>query len=256
MTRAVRTTSGVRAAGALLGALALWALCGPAQAQSAGTVVAGPFTVTLPNSSPFSFSRSFNVPPPLANPYVVRVELSAANSLTAASVNLNNTQVFALSDFANGVTRVDRVATLLLSNTIALQVAGATGTKITITVFTVMMPKPTALAPSPLALTAGRSGTLTATLSPVPTAAGTLNVTSSNAAVASVPASVSFASGQGSVSVPVSALGSGSTTVTASANGGQATATVNVNAPPTVSLTAPANGAVFQTPAKIGRAHV
>jgi len=34
----------------------------------------------------------------------VRVELSAPNSLTAASVNLNNTQVFRLSDFANGVT--------------------------------------------------------------------------------------------------------------------------------------------------------
>jgi RHS repeat-associated protein len=261
MMPAVRTTSGIRvetvagrlarAAGALLGALALWALCGAAQAQSAGTVVAGPFTVTLPNSSPFSFSRSFNVPPPLANPYVVRVELSAPNSLTAASVNLNNTQVFRLSDFANGVTRVDRVATLLLSNTLALQVTGATGTKITVTVFTVVMPKPVALAPNPLASTAGTSGTLTATLSPVPTAAGTLNVTSSNAAVASVPGGVSFASGQASVAIPVSALGSGSTTVTASANGGQAAATVNVNAPPTVSLTAPANGAVFQTPATL-----
>jgi len=251
MRPAVRTTSGVRAAGALLGALALWALCGAAQAQSAGTLVAGPFTVTLPNTSPFSFSTSFNVPPPLANPYVVRVELSAPNSLTAASVNLNNTQVFRLSDFANGVTRVDRVATLLLSNTLALQVTGATATKITVTVFTVVMPKPTALAPNPLAITAGTSGTLTATLSPVPTAAGTLNVTSSIAAVASVPASVSFASGQGSVAVPVSALSSGSAVITASANGGQATATVNVNAPPTVSLTAPANHSVFRAPATI-----
>src|SRR5712691_2786594 len=187
-----RALAGLVLFGALLGA-------GSVQAQSAGTLIAGPFTVTLPNSSLFSFSRSFNVPPPLANPYVVRVELSAPNSLTAASVNLNNTQVFKLSDFANGVTRVDRVATLLLSNTLALQVTGATGTKITVTVFTVVMPKPTALAPDPLALTAGTSGTLTATLSPVPTASGTLTLTSDNSSVASVPLSVSFGSGQGSV---------------------------------------------------------
>jgi YD repeat-containing protein len=41
------------------------------------------------------------------------------------------------------------------------------------------------------------------------------------------------------------------TPITAAANGGQATATVNVNAPPTVSLTAPANNSVFQAPATI-----
>jgi RHS repeat-associated protein len=120
------------------------------------------------------------------------------------------------------------VATLLLSNTLALQLAGATGTRITVTVFSVAMPKPVGLGPSPLALTAGTSGTLTATLSPAPTAAGTLNVTSSNTQAATVPASVSFASGQVSVAIPVSARGAGSATITASANGGQASATVNV----------------------------
>ena len=43
----------------------------------------------------------------------------------------------------------------------------------------------------------------------------------------------------------MSGLASGSTTISVSANGGQAAATVNVNAPPAVSITAPANHAVF-----------
>jgi hypothetical protein len=223
----------------------------PARAQSAGTVVAGPFTATLPNSNLFSFSQSFNVPPPLAKSYIVRVALSAPNSLTSLSVKLNNTQVLSLADFAGGVTRVDKLVTLLTSNTLAVQVAGAKGTKITFTVFNVVFPKPTALSPNPLALTAGSSGTLTATLSPTPTAAGTLGVASGNTAVVTVPSSVSFASGQASVAIPVSARASGSVVITASANGGTASATVNVNAPPTVNITSPANGAVFAAPATI-----
>ncbi len=158
------------------------------------------------------------------------MQRALAGLLLFLSVRLNNVQVLALSDFAGGVTRVDKVATLLLSDTLALQLAGATGTRITVTVFTVVMPKPVALSPNPLALAAGTSGTLTATLSPTPTAAGTLNVTSSNPQAATVPASVSFSSGQGSVAILVSAQGAGSATITASANGGQASATVTVKA--------------------------
>ncbi len=102
-------------------------------------------------------------------------------------------------------------------------------------------PKPTSLAPDPLAITAGASGTLTATLSPAPPAAGTLSVTSANTAVATAPASVGFAAGQTSVPIPVTALAVGSAIVTASANGGSASATVNVTpAPPTVTSLAPA----------------
>src|SRR5258707_15787808 len=116
----------------LLGALLLGP--GAVQAQSAGTLIAGPFTVTLPSSSLFAFSQSFNVPPPLAQSYLLRVELGTPNSLTTLSVKLNNVQALSLSDFAGRVTRVDKVVTLLLSDTIALQLAGATGTKITVTV--------------------------------------------------------------------------------------------------------------------------
>ena len=75
----------------LIGAAALSVALGsaPAQAQSAGNVVAGPFPVTLPSTQTFSYATNFNVPPPLQNSYVVRVQLSAPNSLTAASLKLN-----------------------------------------------------------------------------------------------------------------------------------------------------------------------
>src|SRR5258708_30193675 len=141
------------------------------------------------------------------------MQLSAPNSLTALSATLNGTQVFRLSDFAAGATSADRVATLAASNTLAVQVAGATGTTITVSVFTLVMPKPVSLAPSPLALIAGRApGTLTATLSPTPTAAGSPAVTGANPAIAAAPASVGFAPGQTSVPRPVTSRGAGKTT--------------------------------------------
>src|SRR5438128_97848 len=87
-----RALAGLVLFGAFLGA-------GSVQAQSAGTLIAGPFTVTLPNSNLLAFSRSFNVPPPLAQSYLLRVELGTPNSLTTLSVRLNNVQVLALSDF-------------------------------------------------------------------------------------------------------------------------------------------------------------
>jgi RHS repeat-associated protein len=236
-------------AGVALGAALLGA--GGAQAQSAGTRIAGPFTVTLPSAQTFSFSTGFKVPTPIQGSYIVRVQLSAANSLTVASLKLNGVQIFSLADFGGGVTSVDKVVTLLASDTIALTVAGITGTKTTITVFTVAMPKPVSLAPDPLPLNIGGSGTLTATLSPTPTASGTLTVANSNASVASVPASVAFAPGQTSVAIPVSALSGGSATIAASANGGQASATVAVDTPPSVNLSSPAANSVFQAGATI-----
>ena len=232
----------------LAACLLLGAFCAPGvvQAASVGTVVAGPYTVTLPNTKLFSYSTSFSAS---SNSYIVRVQLSAANSLTALSVNLNSTQVIGLADFAGGVTQVDRVVTLVASNTIALQLAGATGTKITVTVYNIVMPKPTALAPNPLALNVGAVGQLSATLTPAPTLSGTLSVTSSNSAIATAPTSIAFAAGQGTVVVPVTAVAPGSATITVTANGGQASATINVNAPPTVSITAPAANSIVTAPA-------
>jgi RHS repeat-associated protein len=230
--------------------LGVYALLGPgaALAQTPSEVVYGPVSVKLPSSKLFTFSNTFSVPASVTGPYLLRVQLSAPNSLSTLSFKLNNVQVLSVADFAGGVTQVDRTVVLQVNNSYSLQVAGNAGTVITITVFgTKNLPKPTALAPDPLAVTAGASGTLTATLIPTPTAAGSLSVTSANTAVATVAATVNFTSGQTSVPIPVTALAVGSAIVTASANGGQASATVNVTpAPPTVTSLAPATVSLTQ----------
>ena len=240
--------SALRALGCLLLGLALVAGARPAAAQAPSQIIHGPVSVKLPSASLFNFSNSFSAPPSVTGPFLLRVQLSAPNSLTSLSFNLNNVQVLSLPDFAGGITQVDRTVTVLTNNTYSLQIAGKAGTVITITVFaTPNLPKPTSLAPDPLSVTVGASGTLTATLSPTPTAAGTLSVTSSNTAVATVPASVSFTSGQTSVAIAATTRAVGSAIVTASANGGQASATVNVTpAPPTVTSLTPQSLAVTQ----------
>src|SRR5258706_7682075 len=214
---------------------------GAALAQTPSQIVYGPVSVKLPNPKLFSFSDSFSVPASATGPYLLRVQLSAPNSLTSLSVKLNNVQVLGLADFANGVTLVDRTVALQTNNSVSVQIAGKAGTVITVTVFaTPNLPKPTSLVPNPLSITVGAIGTLTATLSPTPTAAGSLNVSSANTAVATVPATVSFASGQTSVAIPVTTHAVGSAIITASANGGQAGATGNVTpAPPTGTSPAP-----------------
>lgn len=224
---------------------------GSVQAQSAGAKIAGPFTVTLPSTQTFSFSTGFKVPTPIQGSYVLRVALGAPGSLTAFSLRLNGAQIYSLNDFAGGVASVDRVVTLLASNAIALSVAGTRGTKITITVFAAVMPKPVSLSPDPLSLNIGGNGTLTATLAPAPTVAGTLNIANSDPSIASAPASVEFAPGQTNVPVPVTALSGGATTIIVSANGAQASATVAVDTPPSINIVLPAANVVFQPPAAI-----
>jgi RHS repeat-associated protein len=233
----------------ILGALLLGA--GGVRAQSAGTTIAGPFSVPLVTSQTISFSTNFRVPTPLQGSYLLRLQLSAPNSLTAASLRLNGSQIYSLSDFTGGVTSVDKVVTLLASDSIALSVAGVRGTRVTIAVFTVVYPKPISIVPNPLSLTIGGAGTLTVTLAPAPTALGTLTLSNGMPTVASVPGGVGFASGQTSVAIPVTALSGGSSIVTASVNGGQASATVAVDTPPSISLTSPSANNVFQAGASI-----
>src|SRR6266853_1343267 len=223
---------------------ALAALALPIVSLAQGTpseAIYGPVSVKLPSSSLFTFSNSFSAPASVTGPYLLRVQLSAPNSLTSLSFKLNNVQVLALADFAGGKTLVDRTVAVQANNTYSLQVAGKTNTVITVTVFaTPNLPKPTSLTPNPLSVTAGASATLTAALSPTPTASGTLSVTSANTTVATVPASANFASGQTSVAIPVTTHAVGNAVITASANGGQASATVNATpVPPTATSLAP-----------------
>ena len=95
-----------------------------------------------------------------------------------------------------------------------------------------------ALTPNPLNLTTA-PGTLTVTLS-MPAGAGgqVVNLTSSNAAVATVQSSVTIAAGATGANVTVTPVTAGSSTITAAASGfTSGTSTVNVGAAPTISFT-------------------
>lgn len=117
-------------------------------------------------------------------------------------------------------------------------------------------PQPTSLAPNPLTIEVGATGTLTATLTPPSTVAGQLTVTSADPAIATVPATIPFGANQPTVPIPVTAAGLGTTQITATLNGGTVSSTVTVTplsptiaslAPPATSITQGASGTLTVT---------
>ena len=103
-------------------------------------------------------------------------------------------------------------------------------------------PTPVALLPNPQTIHAGATGTVTAILFPAPLQAGTLTVTSSNPAVATVPASVPVGTLQFLVPITVTGVSAGTSVITATMNGKSALSTVRVvgGAATITSLTPPA----------------
>jgi RHS repeat-associated protein len=93
----------------------------------------------------------------------------------------------------------------------------------------------------------GATGVLQATLSPVPTAAGQLALSSSNPAAVSVPPAIAFAAGQSKVGVPVTGESQGKSDITATLNGSSQAAKVNiVPAPSRLGSLLPAQSAIQQ----------
>src|SRR5262249_22996408 len=145
-------------------------------------------------------------------------DANGQNRISSATIKLNGVQVAGPADFGQNVSTITRSVALSLNNTLGVSLASSPGAYLTITVTgTQILPVPTALAPNPLAITAGASGILAATLSPAPTSSGTLALSSGDSTVASVAASVPFAAGQTQVSIPIAGVGAGTTTVSASA---------------------------------------
>ena len=220
------------------------ALTVPAFAQ---TVLFGPKQYTRNAGPPNQFTDQFTLPAGTTTPYTLHIingNANGTNRISSATVKLNGTQILGPNDFGQNVAVIDRTVSLQASNTLDIRLTSAPGSFIMVSVLdTGVGAQPTALTPSPLNLVAGATGTLTATLTPAPTAAGSLAATSANSAVVTVPASVAFAVGQTSVPVTVTAVASGSTTVTVSLNGGSAASQVDVALPaPTVSGFAPTSG--------------
>ncbi len=218
----------------------------------AQTVLFGPKQYTRTAGPPNQFTDTFTLPAGTTAPYTLHVvngNTNGTNRISSATVTLNGTQILGPSDFGQNVAVIDRTVTLQASNQLEIRLTSAPGSFITVSVLdTSAGSQPTALAPNPLNLAAGATGTLTATLAPAPSAAGTLAINSANPAVATVPASASFAAGQTSVPLTVTAVASGSTSVTVTLNGASAASQVTVTPPPpTITGFTPTSGAVGTT---------
>lgn len=221
-------------------------LTAPVFAQS---VLFGPKQYTRTAGPPNQFTDTFTLPAGTTAPYTLHVvngNPDGTNRISSATVKLNGTQILSPSDFGQNVAVLDLTVTLQANNTLEIRLTSAPGSFITVSVLdTSAGTVPTTLTPNPLNLAAGGTGTLTATLAPAPTAAGSLTISSANPAVATVPASVSFATGQTTVPVTVTAVASGSTTITVTLNGGSAASQVTVTPPlPTITSFTPASGRV------------
>ena len=218
-----------------------------ADLTSAQTILFGPKTYTRTAGPPNQFTETFTLPAGTTAPYTLHVingNANGTNRVSSATVQLNGTQILGPSDFGQNVAVLDRPVTLHSSNTLEIRLTSAPGSVLTVSVLdTNAGTQPTTLTPSPLNLTVGATANLTATLAPAPTAVGSVTVTSSSPAVATVPASVFFAAGQTSMLIPVTGVASGTTTVTVSFNDGSAASQVDVALPPpTVSTVTPSSG--------------
>ncbi len=105
------------------------------------------------------------------------------------------------------------------------------------------------LAPGSLPITVGNNGTLTLTLSAAaPTGGLTVNLSSADSSVATVPATVTVVAGATTATFQVAGVKAGSSVITASAtNAGTATATANVSNPGVIQLPSGLTVAVGQS---------
>ena len=230
-------------------------LMGPSPAVAQATpdhLIFGPKQYVRTSGAPTEFTDTITVPPTVGPPFLLHVvngQSNGQNRISSAWITVNTVQVAGPADFGQNVAIVDRTITLTPgTNQLKVKLASTPGAFLTISVYgTKIVPTPTALTPNPLNLTVGSSGTLTATISPAPTTAGTLALTSSNTGVATVPSTVPFTANQTSITIPVTAVAVGNVQITATLNDGSVSATVDVStAPPTIASLQPATTTMTQ----------
>jgi hypothetical protein len=217
----------------------------PAFAQVQQTLF-GPKQYDHPIAGPSRAADAVAVPDNFTGPFMLRIRSGAAEErINAGWVYLNGVQIVGPADLQPQVSELERSVPLQASNELVVVIRGRAGTRLSLSISGQRKPAlPTALAPDPLTLITGKSGTLTATLSPPPAVAGALSVASDDASVASVPPSVAFAAEQTLVTIPVTAGTVGNTRVSASLNGRPVSAAVRVlPEPPRIDAIAPASGA-------------
>jgi hypothetical protein len=194
-------------------------------ATTANVTVTPPGTITLAS----------NVTPGLGQAQTLAVTLNPAAPTGGTTVTLSSSNTSIAT-----VTSTATVAAGLTTPTTQPKVTGIAYGTVTITASapgyvtttqTVQVIDSVSFTPNTVTITGPSAGTLTLTLSaPAPAAGITVNLTSSNASVATVPATTTFTSGKTTVSIPVTGLNIGSTVIDASSspNIADTTATVTV----------------------------
>ena len=203
-------------------------------------------------SDAYAYIRQFVVPADVQAPFYFQIDNTSANLPKNKKVNvlvlhnLNTVATTANLFTSSGIAIPNASIAITPKPAINLISVVATGTapltftyRIVGTKKTVQTTKPINFTPSAVNVINGSTAVTKVTLSPLPTAAGALTVTSSSPMVASVPATVAFTAGQSSVDVPVQGLSVGQTTIQASLNATIISASVSVTPAPAslVSLT-------------------
>jgi RHS repeat-associated protein len=189
--------------------------------------------------------ENFVVPADVQAPFYFQVDNTSAKIPTNKKVEivaLHNLQVLAGTSnlFSSNGTAIPAVSIAVsprvVLNIISVGVKGNAPVSFTYRIVgtkkTTVTPKPISFTPSAINVINGSSVVTKVALSPTPTAAGTVALTSSNAAIAKVPTTVAFAAGQASVDVPVQGLAVGQATIQASLNATTISASVSVTPAP------------------------
>lgn len=215
----------------------------PAMAAEEGLF--GPTTYTRTSGPPNQFSETIALPPTLTAPFRLQVQNGnpdGTNRVSSATITLNGTAVVTPTDFNQQVAAFDKAVTLQPSNTFQVRLTSLPGSFLILSLYaSIPPPTLTSLLPPSLPITAGGTGTLTATISAVQSTETIITLASSDPAVVTVPASVPVPASAVSVSVPVTALAPGTATITASLNGSslQSSVTVSPAGPTLTGLTPP-----------------
>jgi RHS repeat-associated protein len=224
----------------------------PAHAQTTpDQLLFGPKQYLRTGTQPNEYTDTVTVPISVGPPFILSIENGQANGqnrVSAAWIYINDVEILGPNDFSQTPATLERTITLTPTNTLRVKLASVPNSYLTVRIYgTAILPTPVGIAPNPLIVTQGATGTMTVTLSPTPTAAGNLSMSTANTAIATVPVSVGFAVGQTAVAVPVTAVAEGSTQVTATLNGRSVTNTVQVTPrPPTLTTLEPPRQSITQ----------
>jgi glucose/arabinose dehydrogenase len=212
--------------------------------QATTSVLLFPQTVTMAfETSPTGLQLSWDATTAAA-PFNNAVIIGSQNTVSAPVTQLSNGSLYEFVAWSDGGAATHTVI--------------ASASPATLTATYALRPPPASLSANPSSVVGGSGSTGTVTLSgPAPPSGATVSLSSSNPAVASVPANVLVPAGSTSATFPISTAGVGiSTTVTLTASYGTGSTSGGVtvippNVPPTVSITSPSNGATFTAPASV-----